>query len=464
MSERQLVLQPRGTAQVNGPVNFERSVRRGVRIADHADALGASRGALEALYPDGVAKLWGSTPTNWTGNAKAVALRDRAVGDRVLFYADMAFFAEATIVGLFRNRALAESVWGTDDEGATWEHVMALGEVREFERPIPADQVLKPLGMRAPLRGITLVSAERHALADDLVTTRETRQPRHWVLQCNPKKWDVWSWWENREERVTTWSVAQHLNDLRTGDRFALWISGAHAGVHALGTVTSEPYQTEDFDEYWAQRPALRHVVDVRFDRFLFDHPLTKQELTSDPAFANARIIRMTHAANPTLLEPAEWAVVEPPADRRGRSSIAAPTETVVTSRPVGSIPEKTTAADHSGTRVVDFPEAKLVKRYTEFVGRALYCLSALLPTGERLVCDLFDSETNTLIEAKASNTRESVRMALGQLLDYRHHLAPDATLACLLPACPAPSIVDVLHSHQVKVIYEAEGSFRTLV
>ncbi|MEU4675332.1 EVE domain-containing protein [Amycolatopsis sp. NPDC023774] len=318
--------------------------------------------------------------------------------------------------------------------------------------------------MAAPLRSITLVPVEKHAVVGDLVTTGETRQARHWVLQCNPKKWDVWSWWENREEPVTTWSVAQHLNDLRTGDRFALWISGAHPGVHAVGTVTSEPYQTEDFDEYWAEQPELRHVVDVRFDRFLFDHPLTKQELASDPAFANARITRMAYAANPTLLEPAEWAVIERRADRRGRSSIAAPTEAVVTSRPVGSIPEKTTAAGRPGTRVVDFPEAKLLKRYMDFVGRARYCLSALLPTGERLVCDLFDSETNTLIEAKASNTRESVRMALGQLLDYRHHLAPDATLARLLPARPAPSIVDVLHSHQVKVIYEDEGSFRTLV
>lgn len=90
-------------------------------------------------------------------------------------------------------------------------------------------------------------------------------------------------------------------------------------------------------------------------------------------------------------------------------------------------------------------------------------CLSAQLATGERLVCDLFDSETNTLIEAKSSNERESVHMALGQSFNYRHHLAPDADLACLLPARPAPSIAEVLHSHQVKVIYEERGTFHTL-
>ncbi|WP_409464814.1 EVE domain-containing protein [Amycolatopsis sp. GA6-003] len=463
MSNRQLVLQPRGTARVNGPVNFEHSVRRGVRLAEHANALGSDLAALERLYPDGVAKLWGSTPTDSTGNAKAVALRDRAVGDRVLFYADMGFFAEATIVYLCHNRALAESVWRTDKDGATWEHVMALGDVREFQQPIPADEVLKPLGMTAPLRSITLVPAEKHALVDDLVTTSETRQPWHWVLQCNPEKWDVWSWWESHAEPETTWTVAQHLGDLRAGDRFAMWVSGDAAGVYALGTVSSGPYETDDFDEYWSERPESRQVVDVRFDRFLFDRPLTKQELTSNPAFAEARIIRMAFAANPILLEPGEWAVIQASAGERGQTGPATPAETVVTARPVGDVPETTTANNSSGTRVVDFPEAKLVKRYTAFLGRDLCCLSAKFPTGERLVCDLFDAEANTLIEAKSSNKRESVRMALGQLLDYRHHLATGAELACLLPARPAPSIAEVLHSHQVKVIYEERGTFHTL-
>lgn len=44
--------------------------------------------------------------------------------------------------------------------------------------------------------------------------------------------------------------------------------------------------------------------------------------------------------------------------------------------------------------------------------------------------------------------------MALGQLLDYRHYIKPDAQLAVLLPAQAPPTITEVLHAHRVGVIY----------
>ncbi|RSN24145.1 hypothetical protein DMC63_06195 [Streptomyces sp. WAC 05977] len=464
MNDKQLVLQPRGRAQLNGPANFARSVRRGVPLADLADVLGTDLAALTALYPDGVVKLWGSTPTTSNSNAKAVALRERTAGDRVLFYADKTFIAEATIKHLLHNRSVAERVWGTDDEGHTWEHIMALGDVREFQHPIPAEQILSPLGMTLPLRSLTLVSAEKHGSVADLVANSEARRPRHWILQCNPEKWDVWSWWERQTETSTTWTVDRHLDDLHIGDSFALWVSGPGGGVCALGTLISEPYPTSDFDEHWARRPERRQVIDVRLERFLFDRPITRQELVSDPAFAGALIIRMPGTANPISLEPGEWASLELRAGNASRPVSTEPAKTVVTSRPVGSIPEATTANNHSGPREIGFPEAKLVKQYEGFVDNELRCLSALLPSGERLVCDLFDPAANLLIEAKASNSRQDVRMALGQLLDYRHHIKPDAELAMLLPGLPAPSIIEVLHAYGVTLIHPDEQGFRSVV
>ncbi|MGW6859001.1 HNH endonuclease [Streptomyces xanthophaeus] len=160
----QWVLQPRGGARQRGPEHFRHSVREGVQLSRIEDALGADADELHSLFPDGTARLWGSTPTEETSNEKAKALRGRRVGDEVLFYARRTFIARATILGLFRNPVLAERVWGKDDEtGATWEHMMALGDVVECE--VDAEPILKGLYVPRPLRSLTLRSApDRRAL------------------------------------------------------------------------------------------------------------------------------------------------------------------------------------------------------------------------------------------------------------------------------------------------------------
>jgi putative restriction endonuclease len=143
---------------MRGPQHFDHSVRRGIRLSEYDHALGAHAEELSRIFPEGVARLWGSTPTQQTGNAKAVALRDRKVGDEVLFYAQNTFVAKARILGLLRNRDLAAAVWGVDEEtGSTWEHIMALGDVVEFE--VPAEPLLTALAMTPPLRSLTLVRA-----------------------------------------------------------------------------------------------------------------------------------------------------------------------------------------------------------------------------------------------------------------------------------------------------------------
>ncbi|MEV5010653.1 HNH endonuclease [Streptomyces sp. NPDC055692] len=158
----QLVLQPRGGARDRGPQNFARSVRQGIPIADIKDVLGGQADALAALYPDGIARLWGSTPTTRVNNEKAKALRSRCVGDDVFFYAESHFIARARILHLFNSLPVAQAVWGTDEDNATWEHIMALGDVEEFPVRVPAAPVLQSLNVPAPLRSLTLRSAEAY--------------------------------------------------------------------------------------------------------------------------------------------------------------------------------------------------------------------------------------------------------------------------------------------------------------
>ncbi|MET9995704.1 HNH endonuclease [Streptomyces microflavus] len=104
------------------------------------------------------------------------ALAGRRVGDEVLFYADKKFVAKARIIGLFDNHALAKAVWGTDEAQKTWQHIMALDNVVEFE--VPAEPVLRGLGVPVPLRSLTLVGAEGRLRHLDMVDPAVSVQPR----------------------------------------------------------------------------------------------------------------------------------------------------------------------------------------------------------------------------------------------------------------------------------------------
>ncbi|MGJ5828544.1 HNH endonuclease [Streptomyces ossamyceticus] len=137
-------------------------MRTGIRLSEYEHVLGENADQLKRLFPDGVARLWGATPAQKERNAKAVAIRERRVGDEVLFYGEMKFIARARILGLLHNPGLAAEVWGFDENHRTWEHIMALGDVIEFE--VPAAPVLTALDMKPPLWSLTLVPAAKRKL------------------------------------------------------------------------------------------------------------------------------------------------------------------------------------------------------------------------------------------------------------------------------------------------------------
>lgn len=72
---------------------------------------------------------------------------------------------------------------------------------------------------------------------------------------------------------------------------------------------------------------------------------------------------------------------------------------------------------------------------------------------------DLFDVTAGEIYEAKGSIARESIRMAIGQLLDYRRHVpVPGAALAVLLPARPSDDLVDLVTSAGMSCVYRQDA------
>ncbi|MGY1728352.1 hypothetical protein ACI79J_15390 [Geodermatophilus sp. SYSU D01062] len=113
-------------------------------------------------------------------------------------------------------------------------------------------------------------------------------------------------------------------------------------------------------------------------------------------------------------------------------------------------------------TRTIVRSEAQLVDRYLAWLakkGREMK--SVLLPSESgSLRVDLFDPAQNLLIEAKAKSSREYIRYAIGQLLDYRRRISPRPSLAVLLPEAPPQDMVDLLEELGIAAIFEAGSRF----
>jgi nucleoid DNA-binding protein len=107
--------------------------------------------------------------------------------------------------------------------------------------------------------------------------------------------------------------------------------------------------------------------------------------------------------------------------------------------------------------------EARLTERFQQYLeihGRTVMRYR-ITPAGTPpLYSDLADTTENTLYEAKGSADRMSVRLALGQVLDYGRYIE-GSRLAVLLPGAPADDLVGLLEHHGVGCVIETtSGKF----
>ncbi|NAZ85228.1 hypothetical protein [Kineococcus indalonis] len=288
-----------------------------------------------------------------------------------------------------------------------------------------------------------------------------------WILQANPSKWDIFRWHEDGPdaEPLQRWTVAVHLKDIAVGDDFALWVSGTEAGVYATGRVTGPATgPTLSTSSYWLQPPtAPAHSIGIEVTHTFFAAPLYRAVLQADPAFASALILRMPGAANPLRLSASQWAALQAHLPAPDPDPTTQPSAPVLTSRLLSAPTTPSEVLLPGGTLTKTYDEQRLLLDYQRFLGRDLAVISAKLPDGSRIVCDAYDRATATLIEAKASSSRSDIRMAIGQLLDYRRHIDQPAHCAVLLPARPSDDLLDLITTVGLSVTYRQGMTFQTL-
>jgi hypothetical protein len=136
--------------------------------------------------------------------------------------------------------------------------------------------------------------------------------------------------------------------------------------------------------------------------------------------------------------------------------------------RPAGNpgMPTYETAGAEGGRRTR--AEYELVTRYYDWLSKSgIKAVSRLYRApglARPFFCDLYLPEKNVLIEAKPSDRRTDIRMAIGQLLDYRHFEETAPGTAILLPHAPSAEIRDFLTTLGIGIVWPHGEGFRDSV
>ncbi len=132
----------------------------------------------------------------------------------------------------------------------------------------------------------------------------------------------------------------------------------------------------------------------------------------------------------------------------------------------------ETSSFERSGSQssVSNRTESELVRRYRTYLESSGHEVKRwrLAPLGEinYLFTDLFDVSENELYEAKGTAVRASVRLAIGQLLDYRRLLPTDnVKLTLLLPSRPSDDLLSFIGSCGMSCVWEnGNGDFERMI
>lgn len=125
--------------------------------------------------------------------------------------------------------------------------------------------------------------------------------PRAWILQADPASLDHDAALHELSE--VRWTVRQHATQMQPGDRAFLWVSGADAGILALGTIQSAPSVLPLTDEEAQYRrdpdradpPRLR--VPVHVDT-VFPERIRRRELLDHAVLGSLSILVLGQGAD----------------------------------------------------------------------------------------------------------------------------------------------------------------------
>lgn len=320
--------------------------------------------------------------------------------------------------------------------------------------------------------GVFEVSAEQWGEIQAL-----TRQPkptqnvdsagtrRYWLFQANPRRGDDLREYLSDKERGDNiwWRVTRYRNPrehVHEGDGVVLWQTRGNqpeaAGVYAIGRLTGNLHHSGRGG--WQAQ--------VRLDRIRpAEKPVTPQKLKSLEVLDALPVLRRAGAEGSNfVLTPNQWYAFlsiwgsSGATDEEEDSAI--PEQDALSSEgvPIPTARKGSSIVRARDSYVMKWPEDALVEQYVVYMGRKGVTIGTR-KMSRRLRCDLYDGIHKNLIEAKASVARESIRMAIGELADYRRFVKP-RYVSVLLPSRPEKDLETLLRTQGIFVIWRGGKGF----
>lgn len=251
------------------------------------------------------------------------------------------------------------------------------------------------------------------------------------------------------------------------------------AGLAADGSVRAEVAELPEGADSWRRtaraagrqlgRPVQTLEANGMVHAALRDWPASPEEarrLQEQMRQAMQGVSVSNAATAPELTEPAQSQRMQRSASRlppvAGSEKISG-IEVVPLEQNVALEFESTPVA---GTVVARRREASLVDDFADYLrslGRTLG--RHRIPTaqgGSHLATDLFDKTERILYEAKSSIDRSTIRLGLGQILDYRLLLHPEELgYRLLLPSRPPSELVELLAHYEIGVTWRDGDGWR---
>ncbi|MEU7800750.1 hypothetical protein AB0B10_15910 [Micromonospora arborensis] len=264
------------------------------------------------------------------------------------------------------------------------------------------------------------------------------------------------------------WSVGSRRGGIVRGDRAFLFRQNRERGIVASGTVTGSGVFA---DSHWEDPTRQAWYIALRWDTVLpVEDRLSVEELLAGiPAHHWNHVLGSGQRLYPPSDEQLErlwWShLATLRASPAGSTAEPVPVSAAVT--PAGSA--EAVPVEKIGMSAYSLPSSEsavAVKREADLMARYQAHLETLghtctryriRPPGEPydLYTDLFDQTAGVLYEAKGVVTREAVRTAIGQLLDYSRHIPGPPQRAVLLPARPGNDLLALLRAQNIQCVYE---------
>jgi hypothetical protein len=450
--------------------HLQKTIKNNVSLESIQDRISIdTKAQLEQLYPEGRLWIWGLRP----GEGNDRTFEQLQAGDVACFFDSGGLRYAAPVTTKIDSVNLADHLWNRGPEGRPFSHIFFLGEPREVvgmsiddwnattgyrlnrapqgtrlldvrlsDRVLAAIALEQPTG--TPAFSLLLGDAiERTVLHDEFGGRRQggispSRETPNVFLFSDPQT-------GRQHGYVDGWKDDGLFHYTGEGQHGDQEMKSGNAAIR------------DHFRQGRALRLFLGSGGRVTYDgRFELDKERPFYS-TDAPETDNGPI----RSVIVFRLKPIDAA------GRAGPIGSSLPTELNVEEVPVEQqYTEQYTVNPQSEPVEADRREARLVnalKGFLETQKQLTVLRNRFRIPGEIKPCytDLFVKELNLLVEAKGTTERGSVRMALGQLADYRRFLNRPVC-AILLPSKPRKDLLELAATESVVVIWPVSDGYES--